>query len=196
LSAAPRSPCAGLDALRALLARLPDDPSPAELAALEEAFAALSPLDVGLGRHLARLRGAGPGAEWWSEPLLELPRAHLSLFLLPRGAVLPLHDHPGMRVWTRALEGRLLVEAWDWVAPPPAASARRAGDATLDPGSPALHATPALKNVHALTALDPCAVLDLFAPYYDAEAGRPCRYWEPGPPGPDGACELRLLREE
>lgn len=183
-----------LDPLRRLCQRLGDPPAEPELAALDAAFAALPPERAGVARHLPRLLGPRPGA-WWSECLVEEGRWHLSLFLLPAGERLPLHDHPGMHVWTRVLHGRLALRAFDWVTRDPP-RARPAPELALDPTSPPVRATPELRNVHELQALAPTAVLDLFVPYYDRLRGRPCRYWEPGQAHPDGTRSLVLVREE
>lgn len=181
---------ARLDALRAAIAQLPPGgASAAQLEALGACLAALAPEDVGLARHAGPLqaggRARGPQG-WWSVPILESPLAELSLFLLPAGAVIPRHDHPDMHVWSRLLLGRVRVEAWDWVAPPPSAVARPAGVVTLEPGAPPLHLDPLRGNVHQLTAEQPSALLDLFAPPYDLGGARPCRYWGLGPREPDG----------
>jgi PCO_ADO len=39
---------------------------------------------------------------------------HLSLWVLPKGTRLPLHDHPGMTVFMRHLYGELEVRCFDW----------------------------------------------------------------------------------
>lgn len=185
-----------LEELRALLAALPPAPDPRTLARVGAAFAALGPADVDLEVHAAPLRG--PAREWWSVHLVRTPRAQLSLLLLPAGTVIPLHDHPNMHVWTRALRGRVRVESWDWLGPPapPEAAARHTGERWLEPGETTLAADPLRGNLHRLECPTPSVLLDLFAPPYDETAGRPCRYWAPvAPPGPDGACRLRFLRQ-
>lgn len=182
------------DPLRRLCQRLSAHPGEGELAAIDAAFAALPPAVTSLARHLPRLLGPRPGP-WWSENLLDEEGCHLALFLLPRGERLPLHDHPDMHVWTRVLHGRLAVRAFDWVERTPP-RVRPAGELVVAPGSAPLRATPQLHNVHELRAEEPSAILDLFAPYYDKEAGRPCHYWKLGTAHADGTRSLVLVREE
>jgi hypothetical protein len=161
--------------VRTLLAR---PAGPDELRLLEAALLALDVSPLGLEAKLEKIPAE---QEWVGLQLADAPFGHASLFLLPRGGGIPLHDHPGLTVLFRPVVGRVRVEAWDWLEPPPApgesARARRLVDATLDPASPALWTRPDEGNVHGLTPVDgPAAFVDLFAPYYDDE--RCCSYYD------------------
>lgn len=199
---APARPTVRLAALREALARLAPEPAIEQLERIGALFAGLEGPDVELARHAAPLAHRRDPGDWWSVPLLALPGAHLSLFLLPAGAVIPCHDHPGMRVWSRVLRGRVRVRSWDWIAPPapgepaPAwASARPADERALSAGAPPLALDPVRGNLHELRAELPSALLDLFAPPYEPDGARRCHYWAAQAAGPDGVARLRLLRE-
>jgi cysteamine dioxygenase len=42
----------------------------------------------------------------------------IKVFLLPQGASMPLHDHPGVTVFSKLLVGSAHVVSHDWVRPP------------------------------------------------------------------------------
>jgi len=43
----------------------------------------------------------------------------LVIFLFPAGAALPVHDHPGMSVFSRVLYGCLQMTSYNWLLPAP-----------------------------------------------------------------------------
>ena len=106
----------------------------------------------------------------------------VGVFLLSAGARIPLHNHPGMTVLSRLLFGRLQLTSYDWVTP--GRSAAEGGECVVSRSSTLVGPAPTIAlfpdrggNVHELTALTDCAVLDVLAPPYSARAGRDCTYY-------------------
>ncbi|XP_066324573.1 plant cysteine oxidase 2-like [Miscanthus floridulus] len=110
------------------------------------------------------------------------------IFLLPPGAVIPLHDHPGMTVFSKLLLGSLHVTSYDWVnadGPPVAVGggdrllrlAKRVVDADLSAPCDALVLFPESGgNMHRFAAATACAVLDVLGPPYSGD--RDCTYYQ------------------
>lgn len=109
----------------------------------------------------------------------------LGIFCLPKGACIPLHNHPGMTVFSRALLGRVHVLSFDWAEAhtdamagtaegpaAPAREARRVLDCVMGSGDdPALLQPTSGGNIHQFTAVTDCAVLDLLTPPYSLDDG-------------------------
>ena len=127
----------------------------------------------------------------------------LCIFLFPAGCGIPLHDHPGMSVFSKVLYGSLSLQAFDWEEPlepdelnslttecnrleaGPRANdhtsswrraARQVADTILTPEAPTFCLRPRFANIHRFTATSACAVVDLLLPPYDERSGRDCHY--------------------
>ncbi|CAL4935018.1 unnamed protein product [Urochloa decumbens] len=110
------------------------------------------------------------------------------IFLLPPGAVIPLHDHPGMTVFSKLLRGSLHVTSYDWVAADddptsprrdlaPPRLARLVLDDDLRAPCGALVLFPESGgNMHRFAASTACAVLDVLGPPYSGD--RDCTYYQ------------------
>lgn len=116
-----------------------------------------------------------------------------SIFILPPGASIPLHDHPEMSVVSRVLYGDLHVRACDIVPKseaaaltkqyftnekPPQLLARMCEDQAITaPFTTEL--LPDHGNLHEFVAGDAmgCAIFDILTPPYEPDDGRDCTYY-------------------
>ncbi|THG00558.1 hypothetical protein TEA_023085 [Camellia sinensis var. sinensis] len=110
--------------------------------------------------------------------------AAIGIFCLPPSAVLPLHNHPGMTVFSKLLFGTMHIKSYDWAvdvtsdANPPGvrlAKVQVNSDFTA-PNTSILYPADG-GNMHCFTALTPCAVLDVLGPPYCDPEGRHCAYY-------------------
>lgn len=158
--------------------------------ALRRALAAapMGALALAAARWVGHLR-LSEGRRWVGHDLLEAPGGRVSLFLLPAGGAIPLHDHPDMVVLMRVVLGRVRVTSLDRVDRR-ALLARPGGDRVLTPADGVLEAGPTHGNLHAIEALEASAFVDVLTPDYADD--RPCTYFvQRGTPDADGLVGLR-----
>ncbi|KAF3796147.1 Plant cysteine oxidase 2 [Nymphaea thermarum] len=114
----------------------------------------------------------------------------IGVFLLPQSATIPLHDHPGMTVFTKLLFGSVRLRAYDWVEPfepeddlpSHVALAKLKVDDVFRAPCNAFVLYPASGgNLHCLQAVTPCAVLDVLGPPYSVHDGRDSTYYQEFP---------------
>ncbi|RAL50887.1 hypothetical protein DM860_005243 [Cuscuta australis] len=115
----------------------------------------------------------------------------LCIFFLPSTSVIPLHNHPGMTVFSKLLLGHMHIKAYDWADVPSAALgdsnkdghtvrlARLKANKTFTPqcNTSVLYPTSG-GNIHEFRAITPCAVLDVLGPPYSKDDGRDCSYYK------------------
>ncbi|OIV97179.1 hypothetical protein TanjilG_28930 [Lupinus angustifolius] len=134
----------------------------------------------------------------WAQPITyvdihECDNFTMCMFCFPTSSVIPLHDHPGMTVFSKLLYGSLHVKAYDWVEPPciveskgPGSAQARLAKLSVDKVLTAPCETLVLYpkhggNLHCFTAVTPCAVLDILSPPYREYEGRKCTYYHDYP---------------
>lgn len=121
----------------------------------------------------------------------------INIFLIPKGKMLPLHDHPGMAVISKVLAGTVRTRSFSRSPPkpeldeqtPPTKRARTADvfDEKSDfvtPGpacrkgspDPAWWLTPSKDNIHELVAESTCVLFDILMPPY-CPPERDCNYY-------------------
>ncbi|KAF8037502.1 hypothetical protein BT93_B0409 [Corymbia citriodora subsp. variegata] len=113
----------------------------------------------------------------------------MCIFCFPSSAVIPLHDHAGMTVFSKVLYGSLHVKAYDWIEPArilnkkgPVRLAKLAvANVLTAPCTTSVLYPKTGGNLHCFTAITPSAVLDILSPPYNEDAGRRCTYYSSYP---------------
>ena len=117
---------------------------------------------------------------------------HLSVFILPRGKGLPLHDHPGMTVVSKLIAGQLNIRSFSPMTngagestafsskPLPKVNAKLTQSSIRTTKDDAWLLTPYEDNIHEFSvsseATSAAVVFDvLLPPYHEPE--RPCNYY-------------------
>ncbi|CAI5535221.1 unnamed protein product [Closterium sp. Naga37s-1] len=135
-------------------------------------------------------RGGAAAAPKCSPPitylhLYECDDFSIGIFCIPASATIPLHNHPGMTVLSKLLFGCMHVRSFDWAFPTepstdpyqPRLAELVEDQVVAAPCPPDILFPTSGGNIHSFTALSPCAVLDVLAPPYNADAGRHCTYF-------------------
>ncbi|CAK9160404.1 unnamed protein product [Ilex paraguariensis] len=164
-------------------------PSPSDVQKLCHILDGMRPSDVGLSRDLQFFK---PKSAVNGIPRVTYTTIYycdnfsLCMFFLPATAVIPLHNHPEMTVFNKLLLGTMHIKSYDWVDDVVAVSQLRlarlkANSVFTAPCSTSVLYPTSGGNIHAFTALTPCAVLDVLGPPYSTEDGRDCSYYKDTP---------------
>lgn len=118
----------------------------------------------------------------------------ITVFFLPPGAAMPLHNHPGLTVFSKLLVGSARVVAYDWVRPLVCSGSGSAGSTmmlaekvldqefTVASGAWVLFPDSG-GNMHRFVAGEdgPCAFLDVITPSYSPEKQGLCAFYQDCP---------------
>ncbi|CAL9067399.1 unnamed protein product [Musa banksii] len=158
-------------------------PSPEDVDRLRSVLDYIDASDVGLTQNMPYFRH---GASTRTLPITYLhiykcDKLSIGIFCLPPSAVIPLHNHPGMTVFSKLLFGSMHIKSYDWVNVPQNSNEIVK---SLHFQPPGLHLAK-VKTDSIFTA--PCktsvlypedGVLDVLGPpYSNPDDGRDCTYY-------------------
>lgn len=169
-------------------------PSPADVKRLCDILDRMQPEDVGLSAELQFFKHktankVTPKVTYTT--IYQCDKFSMCIFFLPAKAVIPLHNHPEMTVFSKLLLGTMHIKSYDWVDPSDAGESTSASQVRLAkleadsvftaPCNTAVLYPTTGGNIHQFTAITPCAVLDVLGPPYSKEDGRDCSYYKEFP---------------
>ncbi|XP_019059210.1 PREDICTED: plant cysteine oxidase 2-like [Tarenaya hassleriana] len=160
-------------------------PSPEMIERLRAVLEEVKPEDVGVNPQMPyfRAKTAGKSPVVTYLHIYKCDKFSMGIFCLPPSGVIPLHNHPGMTVFSKLLFGTMHIKSYDWVldAPPHSEDTRLAkvkvNSEFVAPCESSILYPSDGGNMHCFTAQTSCAVLDVLGPPYDDPAGRHCSYY-------------------
>nr|AFK44841.1 unknown [Medicago truncatula] len=170
-------------------------PSPRDVHKLCHILDNMKPEDVGLSRDLQFFKPGNiikENQRVTYTTVYKCDNFSLCIFFLPERGVIPLHNHPGMTVFSKLLLGQMHIKSYDWVDHEafhnllqPSSKLRlaklKANKTFTAPCDTSVLYPTTGGNIHEFTAITPCAVLDVIGPPYSKEDGRDCSYYKDYP---------------
>ncbi|RDX74782.1 Plant cysteine oxidase 2 [Mucuna pruriens] len=171
-------------------------PPPQDIDKLRSVLDGIKPEDVGLKPDLPYFRTSAtqrmPRITYLH--IYECEKFSMGIFCLPPSGVIPLHNHPGMTVFSKLLFGTMHIKSYDWVVdlppespntiklPESQAPEMRLAKVKVDadftaPCNPSILYPEDGGNLHCFTAVTACAFLDVLGPPYSDAEGRHCTYY-------------------
>ncbi|KAK4281014.1 hypothetical protein QN277_012561 [Acacia crassicarpa] len=171
-------------------------PPPQDIEKLRAVIDAIKLEDVGLKPEMPyfRTNAACRTPRITYQHVYECDKFSIGIFCLPPSGVIPLHNHPGMTVFSKLLFGTMHIKSYDWVADYPTGtptifkppeikrSEVRLAKVKVDadftaPCNPSILYPADGGNMHRFTAVTACAFLDVLGPPYSDPDGRHCTYY-------------------
>ncbi|KAG8366835.1 hypothetical protein BUALT_Bualt16G0009200 [Buddleja alternifolia] len=171
-------------------------PSPDKVQKLAALLDGMTQADVGLKPNMPFFSSKEAPTITYMH-LHECDKFSMGIFCLPPKSVIPLHNHPGMTVFSKLLFGTMHIKSYDWSsgvdkdidvtranvdAPKSDPDGLRLAKVKIDSEFTAPCKTSILYptdggNMHCFTAKTACAVLDVLGPPYCDPDGRHCQYY-------------------
>ncbi|XAR71232.1 Cysteamine dioxygenase [Bertholletia excelsa] len=186
-------------------------PSAGDVELIKSVLDGMTEADVGLNKYLPFFSRRTPDGL----PIItyihlyDCDKFSIGIFCLPPSSVIPLHNHPGMTVFSKLLFGTMHIKSYDWTVPAvdvtsgvvKAPAGVRLAKLKVDADFTAPCNTSILYpadggNMHCFTALTPCAVLDVLGPPYCDPQGRHCQYYRDLPFSSFSDERVKLPEEE
>ncbi|KAK7394526.1 hypothetical protein VNO78_15055 [Psophocarpus tetragonolobus] len=171
-------------------------PSPSHIEMLFSVLGGIKKEDVGLKPEMSYFSSNSPRRtpKITYLHIYECEQFSMGIFCLPPSGVIPLHNHPGMTVFSKLLFGTMHIKSYDWLVDVPPhvptiikSSQSQAPDMRLAkvkvdadfnaPCDPSILYPADGGNMHWFTAVTACAVLDVLGPPYSDPHGRHCTYY-------------------